>query len=374
MSLSKSVRFSALVAIALSAASPLFAAGSAGAAPSSAASAPAAAASAPALREVALVTPTLQMWPDQIEAHGNIMPWREISVGTEVGGLRLLSVQVSVGDVVKKGQVLAQLNPATAEAELEAVNAQLLEAQATLAQADATLARAKRLAASGGVSKQDLSLYETQKQTATARLDAIQAQVKTQKHKLDSATLIAPDDGVISASFATEGAIVRAGSELFRLIRQGRLEWRAEVKGETLLKLSAGQEVVIRSPLGREIKAHVRQVSPTIDLSTRNGFVYVDLPTDTNFKAGLFVSGTLAIKRQALVVPASAVLHQGSGDQIFTVDADNKVEALDVTIGRSRAGLKEVISGVDEHSRVIVRDLQALKPGESVTVQAAAKS
>jgi RND family efflux transporter MFP subunit len=370
----KSIRFPALIAIALSSPFPLLAASPAGAAPSPVASAPATAASAPVLREVALVTPRLEMWPDQIEAHGNIMPWREISVGTEAGGLRLLSVQASVGDVVKKGQVLAQLNPATAEAELEAVSAQLMEAQATLAQADATLARAKRLASSGGVSKQDLTLYETQKQTATARLDAIQAQVKTQRHKLDSATLIAPDDGVISASSATEGAIVRAGSELFRLIRKGRLEWRAEVKGETLLKLSAGQEVLIRSPLGQEIKAHVRQVSPTIDLNTRNGFVYVDLPADTNFKAGLFVSGTLAIKRRALVVPASAVLHQGSGDRVFTVDADNKVEAREVNIGRSQGGQKEITSGLDESSRVIVRDQRDLKPGELVAVQAGAKS
>lgn len=321
------------------------------------------------LREVSLVSAKVEMWPEQIEAQGDIMPWREISVGTEIGGLRLISVPAHVGDLVKKGQVLAQLNPATVEAELAAVNAQLMEAQATLAQADATLTRAKRLALSGGVSKQDLTHYETQWQTATARLGAIRAQMKTQQRKLDSATLVAPDDGVISSSFATEGAIVHAGDELFRLIRQGRLEWRAEVKGETLLKLSAGLDVMIKSPLGPAIKACIRQVSPTIDLKTRNGLVYVDLPPDSNFKAGLFVSGTLAIKRKALVVPSSSVKHEGDAYQVLTANLDNKIEALEVKVGRILGDQREITSGLDEHSKVIARDVEFLKPGDLVNLK-----
>ena len=202
-------------------------------APKAAGAAPAAAPKAtPApARAVSLVTPKIEMWPDQMEATGNIMPWQETRVGTEIGGLRLLSVLVNAGDVVKKGQVLARLNPVTVETELDAANAQLMEAQAAQAQAEATLERGTRLAPSGGVSQQELTLYETQKQTAAARVNAARAQVKTQHLRLESATLVAPDDGVISSRSAIEGAIVQAGSELFRLIRQGRLEWRAEVKG-----------------------------------------------------------------------------------------------------------------------------------------------
>ena len=324
------------------------------------------------VRSVSLVTPRVEMWPDQIEAQGNIMPWQETRVGTEIGGLRLVSVQANVGDVVKKGQVLARLNPATVEVELEAANAQLIETQAALAQAEATLDRAKRLAPSGGISQQELTLYETQKQTAAARLSATRAQVKTQQLRLESATLVAPDDGVISSRTAAEGAIVQAGSELFRLIRQGRLEWRAEVGGETLLKLSAGQEVTVKSPLGQEIKGRVRQVSPTIDLTTRNGLVYVDLPSDTNFKAGLHVSGTLAIKRKALVVPSSAVAHDGEKSRVFTVNAaDGKVEAVDVKIGRTRNKQEEIVSGLDEQTPVIARDVDSLKAGDFVKVQEA---
>jgi HlyD family secretion protein len=324
---------------------------------------------APEPRTVMLITPKVEMWPDQIEANGDIMPWQEARVDTEIGGLRLISVLANVGDVVKKGQILARLDPASVEADLDAVNAQLMEAQATLAQAQATSDRAKRLAPSGGVSQQELTQFETQKQTATARLNAIQARVKAQQLKLDSTTLVAPDDGVISARSADEGAIIQAGSELFRLIRQGRLEWRAEIKGETLLKLSAGQEVTVKSPLGPEVKGHVRRLSPTIDLKTRNGLAYVDLPSDTNFRAGLHVSGVLTIKRGAIVVPASAVLHSRSGDQVFTVDADNRVQPVSVKIGRVQGSQKEIASGLDVYTKVIATKVQTLKQGEMVTIK-----
>ena len=321
---------------------------------------------------VSLVTPKTEMWPDPIEAHGNIMPWQEARVGTEIGGLRLVSVLANVGDLVKKGQVLARLNPATLEAELESANAQLMEAQGVLTQATATLDRAKRLAPSGGVSQQDLTLYETQKQTAAARLNAARAQVKTQQLRLESATLVAPDDGVISSRSVVEGAIVQAGSELFRLIRQGRLEWRAEVKGETLLRLAAGQEVTVKSPLGPDVKGRVRQVSPTIDLATRMGLAYVDLPADTDLKAGLNVSGTLVMgKRKALVLPSSAVLHVGSGYRVFKVGADGKAEAIEVQVGRVRDNEDEITSGLDSHAQVIAKASELLKTGDPVNVQEA---
>lgn len=338
------------------------------------AGAPAAPAALPPARAVALVQPKTEVWPERIEASGNIMPWHEIQISTEVGGLRLVSVLIGEGDTVKKGQVLARLNAATVETDLDVTNAQLAEAEAVLAQAVATLERANRLAPSGGVSRQELTLYETQKHTAEARLNAARAQVKRQQLKLEFATLSSPDDGIISSSSAAEGSIVQAGSELFRLIRQGRLEWRAEVRGDQLMKLAIGQEVTIRSPLGPEVKGHVRRVSPTVDLTTRNGLVYVDLPQGTELKAGLNVSGSIAVgKRKALILPASAVLGQGGSARVFTVDADSKIEALEVKTGRVRNDWVEIIDGLDANTQVVAKGLRQIKEGERVKAQAAAE-
>lgn len=318
----------------------------------SSAASPASAATAPP--RLARVRPRIESWPELIEARGNIMPWQETLIGTEVGGLRLLSVEVNVGDVVKKGQVLARLNPTTVEVDLEAANAHLVEAEAGLAQAAATLERANRLAPGGGVSQQELTLYQTQKHTAEARLNAARAQVRTQQLRLDFATLVAPDDGIISSRAAAEGAIVQAGSELFRLIRQGRLEWRAEVRGETLLKLAPEQEATVRSPLGPAVRGRVRQVSPTIDLKTGNGLVYVDLPPDTHLKAGLHVGGTLTMgQRQVLTLPVSALLREPGRTRVLKLDAGGRIEAVTVRTGSERDGRVEIVAGIDEHSELV---------------------
>jgi len=127
--------------------------------------------------------------------------------------------------------------------------------------------------------------------------------------------------------------------------------------------------VTIKSPLGADVKGHVRQISPTIDLTTRNGLIYVDLPADTNFKAGLYVSGTLAMsKRKALVLPASAMRRNGNGYQVFQLDGDSTVEAVDVEIGRTRNDRMEIVSGLNERTQVVAKNIESLKTGDTVSV------
>ncbi|UCV16914.1 efflux RND transporter periplasmic adaptor subunit [Quatrionicoccus australiensis] len=330
---------------------------------------PAKAEPAAPLRQVAVLRAKTENWPERLEASGNVMPWHESRIGTEVSGLRLASVLVNEGDLVKKGQVLARFDTASVETDLDVANAQRVEAEAVLAQATATLERANRLAPSGGVSRQELTLYETQKHTAEARLNAARAQVKRQQIKMELATVNAPDDGLISSATALEGSIVQGGSELFRLIRQGRLEWRAEVRGDVLLKLAAGQEVVIHSPLGNDIKGRVRRISPTIDIATRNGFVYVDLPQGTDMKSGLNVSGSFNLgKSKALVIPAAALLRQGKSSQVLAVNAEGKIEMLEVTTGRTRDDWVEILSGLDDQTSIVARNLKGLKDGDLVAL------
>ena len=91
--------------------------------------------------------------------------------------------------------------------------------------------------------------------------------------------VLAPDDGVVSVRSATVGAVVAPGTELFRLIRQGRLEWRAEVAATDLARLSVGQNVRVQPVGGPALTGTVRMVAPTLDPQTRNALVYVDLPT-----------------------------------------------------------------------------------------------
>ena len=322
---------------------------------------------------VTLVKAKTALWPDQIEASGSIMPWQETLIGSEVGGLRLADVLISVGDTVTKGQVLARLDTATVETDLDAANAQLMEAEGTLAQAVATLDRANRLAPSGGLSRQELTLYETQKNTAEARVNAARAQVKRQKLRLKFATIVAPDDGVISAISVSEGAIVQAGNELFRLIRQGRLEWRAEVVGQDLAALKPGMSAEVDLPDGQLLRGTVRSIAPTLDTTRRIAIVYVDLPgaQQQGAKAGMYVSGRFDLGQTGgWMIPHSAVVSRDGFDFIFLLGADQRVRQHKVTLGARQGDLVQVLDGVDGQTRLVRSGAGFLIDGDLVKVVA----
>lgn len=322
----------------------------------------------PAL-SVNLVSPTSVQWPVDVEAGGNVAAWQESSVGTEVGGLRIARVFVNVGERVRKGQTLAKLNPATVEADRASGLAAVAEAEANLSQAQLNAERAARLSPTGALSKQEVVQYETQKKTAEAKLRAAQAQLAAQDLRLSFTTLVAPDDGVISARAATEGTVVQAGTELFRLIRQSRLEWRAEVKGEALLQLQPGQAVQLKHPLGGTVTGKVRQVAPTVDVSTRNGIVYVDLPADAKLKAGLYVSGRFTLAQApALTVPQSSLVSRDGITYALRVDKDNHVQAVKVQTGRLNNDAIEIVQGLQAGDRIVGRGAGFLKSGDTVRV------
>lgn len=216
--------------------------------------------------------------PLRISANGNVAAWQEASIGTETSGLRLAEVRVDVGDAVKRGQVLATFASGTVLADLARARAAVAEAEGTLAEASANAQRARSLQPTGVMSAQQANQYLTAERTAQARLEAQHANVQVQQLRLQQTQVLAPDHGVISARSATVGAVLPVGQELFRMIRQGRLEWRAEVASAELALLKPGMRVRVTSANGTPIQGTVRKVAPTVDAQTRNGLVYVDLP------------------------------------------------------------------------------------------------
>ena len=184
-----------------------------------------AAAAAPARPALTVTTTQAQRatLPLKISANGNIAAWQEAVIGTEANGLRLAEVRVNVGDAVRKGQVLATFQPELLQADVAQIRAQVAEAEAALAEAQVNAKRARELESSGALSDQQINQFLTAERTAQARLDAQRAQARVQGLRLSQTQVLAPDDGVISARSATVGAVLPAGQELFRMIRQGRL-------------------------------------------------------------------------------------------------------------------------------------------------------
>jgi HlyD family secretion protein len=320
--------------------------------------------------------------PVTIAANGNIAAWQEAIIGTEANGLRLAEVRVNVGDVVRRGQVLATFAPDMMQADVAQNRAVVAEAEAALAEAAVNAKRARELQTSGALSDQQINQFMTAERTAQARLDAQRAQANVQQLRLRQTQVLAPDDGVISARSATVGAVLPAGQELFRMIRQGRLEWRAEVASSELARLKPGMAASVTPAGGAVIAGKVRMVAPTVDPQTRNGIVFVDLAPSRDARAGMFARGEFDIgKGQGLTLPQSAVLLRDGFAYVLRVGPDSKVSEAKVTVGRRVGDRVEITGGLDASARVVASGGGFLSDGDTVrvvdgtaaTAQAAAK-
>ena len=334
-----------------------------------AAAAPAPAATAKPALSVNTVQPKAATLPLRVSANGNIAAWQEAVIGTEAGGLRLEEVRVDVGDCVKRGQLLARFAPETVEADLAEARAAVAEAEANLAEAVADARRQRELRASGFISEQKVTQAETLENAARARLEAQRANLRTRELRLAQTRVPAPDDGVVSARNATVGAVPGAGEELFRLIRKGRLEWRAEVAAADLSRLRPGMAARVTLADGAVISGHLRMLAPTVDARTRNGIVYVDLPQPGPARAGMFARGDIEIgAARALTLPQGAVVLREGFSYVFRVGADSRVALTKVGVGRRWGDLVEITGGLDPAARVVAAGGAFLADGDLVRV------
>ena len=318
---------------------------------------------------VQVVTPRADSWPGTVAASGAIAPWQEASVGTELAGVRLEEVRVNVGDHVKRGELLARFSEETLQAELAQLDARVKEAQAALDKARVDAESADRLEPSGAISKPQARGLRTQAVIAEAQLASAQAQRDAQALRLRYARVLAPDDGVISARAATVGAVATPGTELFRLIRGGRLEWRAEVRADALVALRKGMTASIKLPQGGIVTGKVRQLAPTVSTETLTGIVYVDLPANAGLAAGLFVSGEFELPASDVqVVPTSAIVFRSGNRYVMQVGADNRVREVKIETGRRRGNEVELLGGLDPGARLALAGGAFLNDGDLVTI------
>ena len=315
--------------------------------------------------------PAQTQLPITLAANGSIVAWQEAIIGSESNGLRLTDVRANVGDYVRAGQVLATFAAESIDADVAQSNASLSEALANAAEASANAKRARTLESTGALSTQQINQYFTAEQTANARVAASRAMLAAQKLRLRHTRLLAPDSGIISARTATVGAVVSGGTELFRLIRQGRLEWRAEVTANELSRIRPGNVARIKLGNGSVMLGRVRMVGPTVDPQTRAALVYVDLPRSDGknaaAKAGMFAQGEFEMGMSpALTVPQQAVVLRDGFSYVFRLNPDSRVSQIKVRTGRRVADQVEIIDGITPDILLVVNGAGFLNDGDLV--------
>jgi len=321
---------------------------------------------------VVMTRAQLTMLPRRIPATGNIAPWQEASVGTEAEGLQLTEVRVNVGDRVRRGQVLAVFKPEMVAADLAEAQASVAQAQAQLVEAEANAERARGLDASGAMSAQQINAYVVAARTARARMDAAKAIAQRHRLRLAQTRVLAPSDGIITARTATVGAVMPGGQELFRLIKEGRLEWRATVAMSDMPQLMPDQVAEISVHGQPPLQGRLRMLAPSIDTQTHNGLVYVDLPANSQVRAGAFAQGFFEVgEDQALTVPQQAVLLRDGFSYVMRLDPKAKVLMAKVSVGRRVGDRVEITGGLKASEPIVASGLSFLSEGDTVKVVSA---
>ena len=316
-----------------------------------------------------------ETWPQTLPASGPLEPWQEVIISPETGGLRIAELLVDVGDTVKRGQLLLRLADDSLRVDLGKHEAALAQAQANFEQAASNRRRAEVVQGSGALSEQQIDDYRISEATARASLASAQADLDAIKLKLTQTRVVAADDGVVSSKSAVLGNVVNAGAELFRLVRQGRIEWRPELDARQITAVRPGQSARITMPSGESVTGTVRVVAPTSSATSARATVYVSLPKQSAARAGVFASGTIELEStSALTLPQSAVVQRDGRAYVYVLEAGDKVASRVVTTGRRKNDRVEVLGGVDETAQVVASGGAFLSEGAQVTVASAPPS
>lgn len=324
---------------------------------------------------VSAVQPQQANWGRSLQLSGGLFAWQTATIASEEAGLRLTEVLVDVGSVVKRGQLLARLADNSILADLRVQDAAVAQARAKLAQAKAEADRSRTVRDSGALSEQQVTAYVVAEQTAQASLDSALATLEAQRIKLAHTRILAVDDGVISSRSATLGNVVASGAELFQLVRQRRVEWRAEITGKQLSALKPGQTAKITLPDGQQVNGRLRLVGPTLDSNTRNGLAYIDLPVGSAARPGMYVRGEIDTgQAPALTVPSSVVVQRDGNSYVFEKDGASKVAQRQVQTGRRMGDMVEITSGITAQAQLVRSGGAFLKDGDPVQWTSASDS
>ncbi len=318
---------------------------------------------------VSVVTPGRATIEGTISANGTLAARREMPVGSVGEGGQVVSVLVDAGDWVRQGQVLAVLDRSVQSQQQAGQAAQIRVADADARLAQANLDRASKLVERGFVSKADIDRLTAARDAAVARVGLARAQFGQVNAQVRRLTIVAPASGLVLERRVEPGQVVSGGSViLFRIAKDGEIEMKAMLGQDDLAMIGQGATAEV-TPVGsqRSFTGQVWQVSPVIDLQTRQGAARIALSYAPELRPGGFASAVLKSGTVvAPMLPDSAILSDDKGSYVYIVGKDNKVERRDIKTGLITDNGIAIIAGLSGAERVVMRAGGFLNPGETV--------
>ena len=303
---------------------------------------------------------------------GEVKPRHETDLAFRIGG-KIVERRADVGAAVKKGQVLARLDPADVALQAQAAEAAVAAARTESDFARAELERYQNLYRQKCVSESALDGKQNAMLAAGARLQQAQANLAVNRNQTGYATLVAPDDGVVTAVTAESGQVVAAAQPVMKLARTDEREVAIAVPENRIGELRAAQRihVVLLANPRRPFSGRVREISPAVDPVTRTFAVRIAVPdADASLGWGMTanVAAVAAGAGQSALIPLTAIYHEANGKPaVWVYDADARnVSLRAVELGPYREDGVVITRGLNHGEWIVAAGVNKLQPGQSV--------
>lgn len=303
---------------------------------------------------VDVVTPKQSVFADSLSADGTIVPKDVATVNGKVSGVTIEQVLVEEGARVKKGQVLAVFDTQAMQQQQVQAQADLAEAQTKLQLAQSDANRVLPLLEINAVSEQEADRYVATARQAAASVAAAQARLNNQNLNLNNAKVVAPVSGIISEKTANVGS-VPGQAPLFTIIKNGTLEWQAQVDTNKLGEIKVGTPVEVSLPNKNSVMGQVSRIAPTTEKGSRQVSIFATLADSPVAKAGMYQRGTFMLGQQGgQTLPISAIVSNDGYDYVMLVEQEKGADGQDVyRIHRKKVQIAERI----ENQAVLAKPL-----------------
>ncbi|HEX2146957.1 MAG TPA: efflux RND transporter periplasmic adaptor subunit [Pseudorhizobium sp.] len=331
----------------------------------------------------------------RVPISGTLVPRDEVLIYPRINGYRVIELLAEVGDQVEEGDVIARLEDRTlrlelaqaeaaqarARAAVEQATSQVSSAEAGLTRAGSSLERTRQLQQQGTgtqaaldeavaaelTAQAELQSARSGVTVAEAQLEEAQARLDVARENLQSAAITSPVAGTISARNAQVGAIASvSGEPLFRIIKEGTVEARAEVIETDLALVEVGDPALVDVAGLGPVEGAVRLIATEVDPQTRLGTLRITLNQQEGLRPGLFAGGWItADSRKATAVPATAIISDAEGSYVLRVE-NGTVERREVEPGLVWQDWREVIAGLSNGDIVIARAGPFFDDGDAV--------
>ena len=332
---------------------------------------------APEIRPVRALTIEKRDAGSTVSITGTVQAQNEVNEAFRIDG-RLVERLVDVGDTVKKGQLIARLDPQNEESGVQAARAQLSAAQARLIEARASFERMRDLVAEDAVSRQQFDQSVALRKTAEAQVEAAQSQLNLAQNRLGYTQLVASVSGVVTSRGPEPGEIVAPGRTIVQVAREGARDAVFDVPVQ--VKNSAPRHPDIRVTLANDpavtAAGKVREIAPRADPVTGTFAVRVRLiDPPAAMRLGSTVTGRMTLDAtSAITIPTTALVRSNGKSAVWIVDPAAKTVSLrEIGAGSSDASTVQVASGLASGDIVVTAGVQALRPGQRVGLLGAGK-